>query len=102
MPAKSKHSQAPTRKSGDVDTSSYEQRQGAPERREPPEKRNPKMPHERDESAQATRTNADDTMRPPADDQIVHAFDDVESGQVNTDRRGIPADVPRSTRNRES
>jgi hypothetical protein len=55
------------------------------------------MPHERDESARP----ADDRMTesaPPSDRQISQAQKDVASGQVDTDRRGVPSDVPGAKR----
>ena len=101
MPAKSKD---PERKSGRVesesDTGSYEQLQGAQDRRHTPNEPTAKMPHERDESARATG-NRLDGQRPPSERQIGHAHDDVDAGRVDTDRRGVPNDLPRSGPNRE-
>jgi hypothetical protein len=101
MPAKSKD---PQRKSGrvesDSDTASYEQLQGAHDRRHAPNQPDAKMPHERDESARATGNRLDGS-RPPSERQIGHAHDDVEEGRVDTDRRGVPNDLARSGHNRE-
>lgn len=86
-PSRKKRTGAPTR----ADTRSYERSQGATG--ENTEKRNPRTPHERDESARATGNRLDE--RPaPSDSQISQAQKDAESGQVDTDRRGIPNDIP--------
>lgn len=79
-------------KPSDTDTSSFEQPQ-APDPDGKPNRRHEKMPHERDESARP----GDDRMNessPPSARQISDAHDDVAGGQVDTDRRGIPNDVP--------
>jgi hypothetical protein len=81
----------------DPDTSSYEQRPGTTNGRRDQTRRNPKMPHERDESA-PSQAQTTEHSRPPADAQISQAHDDVEHGLVDTDRRGIPDDLPRSDR----
>jgi hypothetical protein len=91
---------SPPRNAADADTSSYQQPHGAPESQHAPERRNPKMPHERDESARSSEKSGD-ALRPQSDGRIVQAHDDVQSGQVDTDRRGTPDDLPRSTGNRE-
>lgn len=100
MPAKSKDSERDS--SGvesESDTASYEQLHGAQDPRYAPNKPNVKMPHERDESARSTGTRLDEP-HPPSDPQIGHAHDDVEQGRVDTDRRGVPNDLPRSGRHR--
>lgn len=80
----------------DRDTASYEQRPGGTDvKGTPGSVRNPRQPHERDESARAS----DDRMKqdpPPSERQISQAAEDVERGLVDTDRRGIPNDVPKS------
>jgi hypothetical protein len=98
MPAKSKDSERSSRRVEITsDTTAYEQLQGAQDR---PNKRDAKMPHERDESARSTRDRLD--QAPPASDsQVRRAHDDVEEGRVDTDRRGVPNDIPRSPHNRE-
>ena len=53
----------------------------------------PRMPHERDESARATGNRADQDV-PPSKKEISQAAEDVESGQRDTDRRGVPNDIP--------
>jgi hypothetical protein len=61
-----------------------------------PNERDPRLPHERDESARAK----DDRLRekpPPSQKQISQAGEDVERGLVDTDRRGVPNDLPKST-----
>jgi hypothetical protein len=78
----------------DADTASYEHAQGR-RTESHPNTRYPKMPHERDESA---RPGAPADQ--PSANRIEQAQQDVESGQVDTDRRGVPDDVP--TRDRRS
>ena len=87
---------SPEHSDTDSDTSSYAQPQGAPEPRNPPHRRYERMPHERDESAEATgdRLKEDPV---PSDRQISDAQKDVEAGRVDTDRRGVPSDVPTAT-----
>lgn len=81
----------------DTDTASYEQLQGSPDTHGAPGKlRYPKQPHERDESAEPSDDRLKDESRPPSDRQISQAARDIESGRVDTDRRGIPSDVPGS------
>jgi hypothetical protein len=92
MPKKSKD-QSRERAAPEADTTSYEQSQGAPEK-VAPNRRNERMPHERDESARATGNRL--TEKPvPSDRQISQAHDDVEDGLVDTDRRGVPNDLPK-------
>jgi hypothetical protein len=84
-----------------TDTASYEHVEGAPDPSLTPERPLPKMPHERDESAH----NSGDRLKEdpiPSGREISQALDDVEAGRVDTERRGIPDDVPSSKRNRES
>ena len=85
----------------DTDTSSYEQLQGTPDPRSAPNRRNEKVPHERDESARGTGNRLDENPT-PSGRRISEAHRDVEQGLVDTDRRGVPDDVPGSERNRES
>ena len=80
-----------------TDTPSYEQLHGEQDPKAKPHRRYEKMPHERDESAQSTGNRLDQQV-PPSERQITQAHDDVESGQVDTDRRGVPDDVPSSKR----
>lgn len=80
-------------RSSDTDTASYAQTQGAPGKDNPPNRRQSRMPHERDESAAATGDRLNENPV-PSDRQISDAREDVESGRVDTDRRGIPNDVP--------
>ncbi len=56
-----------------------------------------RLPHDRDEKAQAAPENAqhDDNRRP-----MRQAHDDVESGITDTERIGTPNDVPGSSANR--
>ena len=83
----------------DTDTASYNQPHGAT--RDRLEQRNPRMPHERDESARATGDRL--TENPvPSDRRISDAGNDVEQGRVDTDRRGVPNDVPKGATKRKS
>jgi hypothetical protein len=80
----------------DRETSSYEQHPGGTDSKGAPGSvRNPRQPHERDESARASGAGSKDD-RPPSDRQITQAAEDVERGLVDTDRRGIPDDIPNS------
>lgn len=78
----------------EADTTSYEQSQGAPGG-VAPNRRNERMPHERDESARGTGNRLKESPV-PSDRQISQAHDDVEDGLVDTDRRGVPNDLPKS------
>lgn len=78
----------------EADTTSYEQSQGAPGAGVAPNRRNERAPHERDESARATGNRLAENPV-PSDRQISQAHDDVEGGLVDTDRRGIPNDLPK-------
>jgi hypothetical protein len=80
-----------------TDTRSYEHVWGEARNKSTPEAANPKMPHERDESARSTGNRMNEQV-PPSKRQISQAHDDVESGQVDTDRRGVPDDVPTDKR----
>ena len=81
----------------DTDTRSYEQLHGEQDPKTKPHRGYEKMPHERDESARSTGNRLDQKV-PPSQRQISQAHDDIESGQVDTDRRGVPDDVPSSKR----
>ena len=94
QPEKPKPDPAPARNS---DTSSYEQLHGEQDPKTDPNRPNEKLPHERDESASSTGNRLDQQV-PPSKRQISQAHDDVESGQVDTDRRGVPSDVPSGKR----
>jgi hypothetical protein len=90
MSRTTKKTPARDRAAAKPDTSSYEQAQGADA---VPQRRNERLPHERDESARATGNRL--AERPtPSDKQISDAREDVERGRVDTDRRGIPNDLP--------
>ena len=54
---------------------------------------NPKMPHERDETARPAGDRKDQNT-PSSDQKIAQAGKDIKNGLVDTDRRGIPDDVP--------
>ena len=77
------------------DTTPYEQPQGTS--RGVQDIRVPRMPHERDESATATGDRLDETPV-PSGGHMERALDDVESGRKDTERRGIPSDVPSGRR----
>ena len=95
MSTKSKRSESDTSsRAPDRATSSYDNAQGH-SNDDRPNAAYPKMPHERDESA---RTRESDDH--PSAKRIEQAQEDVESGQVDTDRRGVPDNVP--VRNRPS
>jgi hypothetical protein len=78
----------------DTDTSSFEQSQGAPGPHVAPNRPNEPMPHERDESASATGNRLKEKPV-PSERQITQAREDVERGLVDTDRRGVPSDLPK-------
>ena len=88
------------RASRDADTATFEQQQGTPDREVAPNRQRPSMPHERDESAAATGNRLDQEV-PPSEQKISQAADDVERGLVDTDRRGIPDDIPKGEHNRK-
>jgi hypothetical protein len=80
------------------DTASYEQVQGST-RTDSTDRKLEKMPHERDESASDTGNRLDEAL-PPTAREITQAHQDIEEGQQDTDRRGVPDDVPGSRENR--
>jgi hypothetical protein len=94
--AKPRDTTTDSARSRDTDTSSYEQRHGGQDPKTT-NRRSEKMPHERDESARSTGNRLDQKV-PPSGREISQAHDDVESGQVDTDRRGTPNDVPSGKR----
>jgi hypothetical protein len=61
--------------------------EGGPKSNERPD---PALPHERDESAHPVQTSVDPKRR----QRIARAEDDVERGLKDTERRGVPSDVP--------
>ena len=80
----------------DKETASYDQVPGATDAEGTPGAvRNPRQPHERDESARASGDRLKEDP-PPSERQISQAGEDVERGLVDTDRRGIPNDIPTS------
>jgi hypothetical protein len=80
----------------DTDTSSTAQPHGALDAAMPAQRQNERLPHERDESAGATGDRLKENP-PPSDRQITRARKDVDAGRVDTDRRGVPSDVPKSS-----
>ena len=84
---------APDGARSDTDTASHKQRMGGGDPAAPRERPSPRLPHERDESARGTG----DRLREnpvPSDRQISQAGEDVERGLLDTDRRGVPNDLP--------
>ena len=77
----------------DTDTAQYEQPHGSQDPKHEPNRRNDKTPHERDESAVSTGDRLDEAQ-PPSERQISQALDDVQEGRVDTERKGVPSDVP--------
>jgi hypothetical protein len=78
----------------DMDTASYKQRMGGDDPPTPRERPSPRLPHERDESAKATGDRLRENP-PPSDRLISQAGEDVERGLLDTDRRGVPNDLPK-------
>jgi hypothetical protein len=76
----------------DRDTAAEGQSVGA-DRGVLPGRQAPRMPHERDESARATGDRLRETPV-PSERRISGAGRDVAGGLVDTDRRGVPNDVP--------
>ena len=79
------------------DTATYEHAQGSG----PADSRRTleKTPSERDESASDTGNRLDEAL-PPNAREIEQAHDDIEQGMQDTDRRGVPDDIPSSRDNR--
>jgi hypothetical protein len=94
MHTKSKDSEHGSPVDCDADTSSYDQLQGGHNHGRRGQ-RNPKMPHERDESARSNAT-PDGEPQPAAEGRVKQAHDDVNRGLVDTGVRGIPDDIPAS------
>lgn len=76
----------------DPETSSYPQPLGGAGEGAP-HLPNAKLPHERDETARPAADRTDQNT-PSSDQKIAQAGKDIENGLVDTDRRGIPDDVP--------
>lgn len=80
----------PDRTTVDPDTSTQEQPQvGA----DAPNRRPARLPHERDESAIGTGNRMNEPA-PPSKRLIKDAEKNVDEGQLDTERRGVPNDVP--------
>lgn len=84
-------------RNGGAATGSYPQLQGAHIERTDLTRRNDKTPNERDESAQTTPSKRKEDA-PQSDEQISQAYEDISKGLRDTDRRGIPDDVPNARR----
>ena len=96
MRIKTPESTRPDGRPADSDTVSTEQPHGAVEPGKTAQRQNSRMPHERDESASATGNRLDEDPT-PSDLQISKAHEDIEAGRVDTDRRGVPDDIPKSS-----
>jgi hypothetical protein len=79
-------------------TASHEQLEGS-ERADSATRKLEKMPHERDESASGAGDRPDEAV-PPIAGEIAQAHEDIEEGLQDTDRRGVPDDIPGSRQNR--
>lgn len=75
------------------DTATQAQPMGGDDPRLPRTGAVPRLPHERDESARGTGDRLRENPA-PSDRQISQAGEDVERGLVDTDRRGVPNDLP--------
>ncbi|HSQ04102.1 MAG TPA: hypothetical protein VLN59_08705 [Burkholderiales bacterium] len=71
--------------------------QGAPEKRGSVPPANGRLPHEHDEAADAGRTAS--SRADPVRSEVRQAESDVERGLKDTERRGIPNDIPYQERN---
>ena len=89
---------APSSAERDKDTATYSQTQGGSGDVPPPNERYSRMPHERDESAAATGNRLKENPI-PSDERISDAHDDIEAGRQDTDRTGIPNNIPTSKGN---
>ena len=86
----------------DTETASYEQLHGATDPHGAPgQLRYPRQPHERDESARNMGNRLDQPL-PPSEREISQAHQDTERGLVDTERRGVPNDVPSRGKRRGS
>ena len=93
MPDKTRDTIRPeSRSKGPNETETFEQVWGTTNP-QATERRSARMPHERDESAGATGSRLDQQVA-SSQPEIAQAQKDVESGQLDTDRRGIPDDIP--------
>lgn len=81
----------------DTDTASYGRLQSSPKLRSAADRRDAKMPHERDESAHSSGNRLSETL-PPSQREISQAHEDTERGILDTERRGVPNDLPSKTR----
>ena len=77
---------------GDSDTTPVEQRLGD-DKPGADNRAVPRMPHERDESADATGSRLDESPV-PSEKHMEDAIEDLKSGRRDTERKGIPSDVP--------
>jgi hypothetical protein len=99
MPVKTRSAKSRTaRATPRGDTATYQQLKGST-RGDSENRKLEKMPHERDQSASDTGNRLDQAL-PPMEREIDQAHDDIESGLQDTDRRGVPDDVPGSRENR--
>lgn len=89
-------SPGPDGRARDADTHSVTQTGAVGNAPDTADQRNARLPHERDESAKATGDRMKESA-PPSDRQISQAGEDVAAGRVDTDRRGVPDDVPKGS-----
>ena len=96
MQKNERRSAGPDGRPHDADTKGVTQAWGADNAPDTADQRHARLPHERDESAKAAgnRMKEDAT---PADRRISKAGEDIASGRVDTDRRGVPNDVPKGS-----
>lgn len=80
----------------DADTQSVTQAWGVSNSPDTEDQGHARLPHERDESAAATGDRMKEDPTPSAR-RISKAGEDVAAGRVDTDRRGIPDDVPKGS-----
>lgn len=85
-----------SRKREDGDTTPYAQPWGTA-KKGTQNQRQMRMPHERDESASSTGNRLDQDP-PPDATRMNEAVADLEAGREDTDRRGVPDDIPTERR----
>ena len=88
-----------SRKREDGDTTSYAQTSGI-DKQGTQNKRQTRMPHERDESASSTGNRLDQDV-PPSDAKMSDAVDDLKEGRQDTDLRGVPDQIPTPRRGKQ-
>ena len=94
MSKKNPHNRPPAR---DPKAIRQQPQQGSPEKADSLERATVRLPHERDESPDAGLTGSSRTD--PVRSEVRQAETDVERGLKDTERRGIPNDIPNQERN---